>query len=141
MGILPGTDGEVKMSKSLGNHIPLLRHRRGYVRQGDERARQGHGAVLPPGDALDAAEIDALESGLAAGRLHPRDVKMKLAREIVSIYHGEEAASQAEEEFVRVFQQGRAGGDARIPAGSRADRAGCAPGWASWSPARAKAGA
>jgi tyrosyl-tRNA synthetase len=50
-------------------------------------------------------EIAELESGLKTGRLHPRDVKMKLAREIVEIYHGPQAALQAEEAFVRVFQQ------------------------------------
>jgi tyrosyl-tRNA synthetase len=51
------------------------------------------------------AEIDALEAGMRANTLHPRDAKMKLAHEIVSIYHGEEAASRAQEAFVRVFQQ------------------------------------
>ena len=38
--------------------------------------------------------------------MHPRDAKMKLAREIVEIFHGEQEARQAEESFVRVFQQG-----------------------------------
>jgi tyrosyl-tRNA synthetase len=51
-------------------------------------------------------QIQELEAGLAEGRLHPRDVKMKLAHEVVSIYHSESAAAQAEQEFVRVFQQG-----------------------------------
>ena len=52
------------------------------------------------------SEIEELEQGVEQGRLHPRDVKMKLAREIVSIYHSDEAAVQAQEAFVRVFQQG-----------------------------------
>ncbi len=56
-------------------------------------------------------EIADLESGLAAGRLHPRDVKMKLAREIVDIFHGAEAAERAEKDFVRVFQQHDLPGD------------------------------
>ena len=51
------------------------------------------------------AEIDAAGERSGQGSLHPRDAKMKLAREIVAIYHGDEAASQAEEAFVRVFQQ------------------------------------
>ena len=46
-----------------------------------------------------------LEKELREERLHPRDLKMKLAREIVSIYHDDDAALKAEEEFVRVFQQ------------------------------------
>jgi len=57
------------------------------------------------------AEITELESGLAAGRFHPRDVKMKLAREIVDIFHGAEAAERAEKDFVRVFQQHDLPGD------------------------------
>jgi tyrosyl-tRNA synthetase len=51
-------------------------------------------------------EIEALERGMAGGELHPRDVKMKLAKEIVSIYHDEASAQAAEQAFVRVFQQG-----------------------------------
>jgi tyrosyl-tRNA synthetase len=51
-------------------------------------------------------QIADLEQGMASGRLHPRDVKMKLAYEIVSIYHSEADARRAQEEFVRVFQQG-----------------------------------
>ena len=51
-------------------------------------------------------EIEALEKSMVEGRLHPRDVKMKLAHEIVSIYHSEGAAIRAEQAFVRIFQQG-----------------------------------
>ncbi len=51
-------------------------------------------------------EIAELEKGLAEGSVHPRDVKMKLAREIVSIYHSPEEAVHAESEFIRVFQKG-----------------------------------
>ena len=47
-----------------------------------------------------------MERDLAEGRLHPRDAKMKLAFEIVSIYHSPQAAEQAQREFIRVFQQG-----------------------------------
>ncbi|HID86047.1 MAG TPA: tyrosine--tRNA ligase, partial [Anaerolineae bacterium] len=51
------------------------------------------------------AQIAAIEQGLADGSLHPRDVKMELAREIVSIFHGDEAAAEAEERFRTVFQR------------------------------------
>jgi len=50
-------------------------------------------------------EIAAMEKDLAEEHIHPRDAKMKLAREIVSIYHSENAAAHAEHEFVRIFQQ------------------------------------
>ena len=42
---------------------------------------------------------------MKSGELHPRDAKMLLAHTIVRLYHGEEAALEAEEEFKRVFQQ------------------------------------
>lgn len=105
LDILPGTDGEVKMSKSLGNHIPLL-----------SSAEDMYGKVMSIPDKAMAfyfrlltrwtpKEIDALEQDLANGKVHPRDVKMKLAHEIVSIYISEEEAQQAEQTFVRVFQE------------------------------------
>jgi tyrosyl-tRNA synthetase len=105
LGILPGTDGVVRMSKSLGNHIPL-----------QASPEDMYGKVMSLPDAAMGAyfrlvtrwtpdEIAELEAGMASGQLHPRDVKMRLAREIVSIYHGEEAAGRAEEAFRRVFQE------------------------------------
>ena len=106
MGILPGTDGVVRMSKSLGNHIPL-----------NTTPEDMYGKVMSVPDFAmgpyfrlvtrwTEAEISALESGMQSGQMHPRDVKMKLAREITSVFYGEEAAAQAEGAFVRVFQQG-----------------------------------
>lgn len=105
LGILPGTDGEVKMSKSLGNHIPLLSEpvdMYGKVMSVPDKA-MGHYFRLVTRWTPD--EIASLERGMAAGALNPRDVKMKLAKEIVAIYHSAEAAELAESEFVRVFQQ------------------------------------
>ncbi|HEY42910.1 MAG TPA: tyrosine--tRNA ligase [Anaerolineae bacterium] len=104
-GILPGTDGVVKMSKSLGNHIPL-----------NAAPEDMYGKVMSVPDIAMSHffrlvtrwtpnEIDEIESGLASGGLHPRDVKMRLAREIVEIFHGEEAVEPAEEAFIRVFQE------------------------------------
>lgn len=106
MGILPGTDGEVKMSKSLGNHIPLLstpEDMYGKVMSVPDKAM---GLFFRLVTRWTPPQIAEIETVVAEGRLHPRDAKMKLACEIVSIYHSEEAAAQAEEAFVRVFQQG-----------------------------------
>ncbi len=106
LGILPGTDGEVKMSKSLGNHIPLLstpEDMYGKVMSVPDKAMGQFFRLVtrwtPP-------EIEDIERAMAQGNLHPRDAKMKLAHEIVSIYHSEVAAEQAQHEFIRVFQQG-----------------------------------
>ena len=106
MGILPGTDGVVRMSKSLGNHIPL-----------NTTAEDMYGKVMSvPDSAMPAyfrlvtrwstQQIEEIENGLRSGSLHPRDAKMKLAREIVEIFYGAEAAKASEEAFVSVFQHG-----------------------------------
>jgi tyrosyl-tRNA synthetase len=94
------------MSKSLGNHIPLLSSPEdmyGKVMSVPDKAMSQFFRLVtrwtPP-------EIESLERGLASGQSHPRDIKMKLAREIVSIYHSETAAEEAEAAFVHVFQQG-----------------------------------
>ncbi len=108
LGILPGTDGVVKMSKSLGNHIPL-----------DSTPEDMYGKVMSiPDFAMGSyfrlvtrwtpAKIKEVEEGMEAGRLNPRDVKMQLAYEIVSIYHGEKAAQRAQEAFRRLFQERKA---------------------------------
>ncbi|MFO8035469.1 MAG: tyrosine--tRNA ligase [Anaerolineales bacterium] len=105
MSILPGTDGEVRMSKSIGNDIPIA---------GDPNDMYGKVMSLPDHVMPEyfrlvtrwtPREIQDLERALEEGELHPKKAKMKLAREIVTIYHGEEAAQEAEAEFVRVFQE------------------------------------
>lgn len=105
MGILPGTDGVVKMSKSLGNHIPI-----------NTTAEDMYGKVMSIPDFVMPTyaklvtrwlpdEVAAFEKALADGTLHPRDAKMKLAFEITANFYGEEAAQRAQEAFVRLFQK------------------------------------
>jgi tyrosyl-tRNA synthetase len=104
-GILPGTDGLQRMSKSTGNIVPI-----------NSGAEDMYGKVMSvPDFAMGTysrlvsrwtpSEIDAMEEVVKAGTLHPRDAKMKLAREIVSIFYSDEEALAAEEAFVRLFQQ------------------------------------
>ena len=103
--ILVGTDGQLRMSKSTGNYIGV-----------DEPPEQQYGKVMSiPDEAMpqyyrlvtrfEPAQIAQIEADLESGRLHPRDAKMQLAREIVSIFHGSDAAAEAEEHFKAVFQQ------------------------------------
>jgi tyrosyl-tRNA synthetase len=103
--ILVGTDGQLRMSKSTGNYIGV-----------DEAPEQQYGKVMSvPDDAMlqyytlvtrfEPSQIAQVEADLKSGQLHPRDVKMQLAREIVSIFHGDAAAAKAEEHFKTVFQQ------------------------------------
>lgn len=105
LGILPGTDGEKKMSKSLGNHIPLLADPKdmyGKVMSVPDKAMSQYFRLVtrwtPP-------EITELEEGMRQGKLQPMEVKMKLAREIVEIYHSPEDAEEAENHFVQVYQK------------------------------------
>jgi tyrosyl-tRNA synthetase len=105
LGILPGTDGVVRMSKSLGNHIPI-----------NTTAEDMYGKVMSVPDIAvpiysrlvtrwTPSQIARFEQEVKEGRLHPRDAKMKLAREITSTFYGEKEAAKAEEAFVRLFQQ------------------------------------
>ena len=106
MGILPGTDGVLKMSKSLGNNIPL-----------NTTPEDMYGKVMSvPDGAMPAffrlltrwepAEVAARLAEIGAGAIHPMHAKMDLAREIVAIYHGQAAVAPAEEHFKRVYQEG-----------------------------------
>lgn len=105
MGILPGTDGVVRMSKSLGNHIPI-----------DTTPADMYGKVMSlPDSALPVYfrlvtrwtpdEVAKKEKALQDGNLHPRDAKMQLSREITSSFYGDEEALKAEDDFVRTFQK------------------------------------
>lgn len=102
--LLVGTDGR-KMSKTFDNTIDLI-----------DPPDQVYGKVMSMGDEViteyfrlttdvPLAEIEEMERAMAAGTVNPRDLKMRLARELVTQLHGREAALAAEEEFVRVFQK------------------------------------
>jgi len=97
--LLIGTDGSMKMSKSLGNYIGI-----------DEPPSEMFGKLMSIPDELmrsyfiletelPESEIDQLLAG------HPRDAKLALARTIVAMYHGDEAAASAQEEFIKVFSR------------------------------------
>jgi tyrosyl-tRNA synthetase len=104
-GILPGTDGVQRMSKSTGNVVPINsgpEDMYGKVMSVPDFAMGTYSRLVT---RWTPAEIDAMEKALKDGKLHPRDAKMKLAREIVSIFYSEDDALAAEEAFVRLFQQ------------------------------------
>jgi tyrosyl-tRNA synthetase len=105
LGILPGTDGEVKMSKSLGNHIPLLSTPEDMYGKVMSLPDKAMGAYMRLVTRWTPDRIAGIEADLKSGKLHPRDAKMALSREIVSIYHSEAAAQAAEDSFRKVFQQ------------------------------------
>ncbi len=106
LGILPGTDGEVKMSKSLGNHIPLNTSPEdmfGKVMSIPDKAMDSYARLVT---RWTVEEIDAFEDEIERGDIHPRDAKMSLAREITSAFFGDVKAEAAQENFITLFQKG-----------------------------------
>lgn len=106
MPILEGTDGVQKMSKSLGNYIGI-----------SEEPYEMFGKTMSIPDELiiryfelvtrvPMKEIKELEEGMAKGVINPRDAKIKLAKEIITMYHSKEEADSAEEKFLLVFSKG-----------------------------------
>jgi tyrosyl-tRNA synthetase len=105
-GILPGTDGVARMSKSTGNIIPINttpEDMYGKIMSLPDNAMPIYFRLL---SRYTPEQIATVEQALAEQKRHPRDVKMDLAREVVSIYHGQEHVAAAEAHFERVFQRG-----------------------------------
>ncbi len=101
--LINGLDGR-KMSSSWGNVINL-----------ETPAPDMYGKVMSMADSeivtyfsvvtrVPLSEVEGIERSLAAG-MNPRDAKMRLAREIVRMYHGEKEAQSAEATFVATFQE------------------------------------
>ncbi len=120
MPLLVGLDGEKKMSKSLGNYIGI-----------HDAAADMYGKVMSIPDALmanyfsltttiPAPDQTNLLNEIKDGILHPRDAKMRLAREIVTLYHSAADAAAAEATFIATFQRHEAPEDmteVRLPHG------------------------
>ena len=100
MPIIPGTDGVEKMSKSLDNYIGI-----------SDSPKEIYGKTLSIPDRL-MYDFFVLATDIPSNKLsdikeqiekNPRDTKRQLARELVTMYHSQEAAAAAEEEFDRIF--------------------------------------
>lgn len=105
MPLLEGTDGDRKMSKSFENYVGLT-----------DPPEETFGKLMRVPDgliakylrlctALDPVEVDRVDAGLSDGSLHPNAEKRRMAREVVSLYHGPEAAGAAEERFNLVHRR------------------------------------
>ncbi|HEX9331394.1 MAG TPA: tyrosine--tRNA ligase [Anaerolineales bacterium] len=104
-GILPGTDGVQRMSKSTGNIVPIntgAEDMYGKLMSIPDFAMGMYMRLVtrwsPPG-------IEAIEKEIESGKLHPRDAKMKLAYEITSIFYNDADAQKAQDAFIKTFQQ------------------------------------
>lgn len=92
MPILEGTDGVNKMSKSLNNHIGLT-----------EEPAEMFGKVMSIPDEVMPQYFELLTDLSFDSKEHPRDAKVRLAKEIVTIYHDKKAAEKAADQFTQVF--------------------------------------
>lgn len=105
MPLLEGLDGKEKMSKSLGNYIGI-----------DEKPEIMYEKAMTLPDELiikyfelvtdiHPDDIEKIKVELSSSDVNPRDIKMRLAKEIVKLYHGEEKALISENRFKNVFQK------------------------------------
>ncbi len=105
MPLLEGLDGVNKMSKSLGNYIGIT-----------DPPDDIFGKIMSISDELmfryyellsnlGNDEIEALKADMDQGKLHPKAIKMRLARELTSRFHDETAAKDAERNFDQVFKK------------------------------------
>jgi tyrosyl-tRNA synthetase len=103
MPLIVGTDGVEKMSKSYDNYIGI-----------SDSPKEMYGRTLSiPDDiiylyydlATDTSKEDLTEikQQLDDSKVNPRDIKRRLARVFIAMYHNEEEAIKAEEEFDKVF--------------------------------------
>jgi tyrosyl-tRNA synthetase len=108
MPILVGLDGQRKMSKSLGNYVGIT-----------EPPAEMFGKMMSIPDELmwsyyelvtdrSPQEVTSLKGEVQSGRLHPMDVKMRLAEEVVGGFQGADAGRKAAEDFQRVFRDRQA---------------------------------
>ncbi|RUA17091.1 MAG: tyrosine--tRNA ligase [Clostridia bacterium] len=105
MPILVGTDGHERMSKSTGNTIGITdapEEMYGKVMSIPDHAMRNYAELVT---SWHPDEIKRIFDDYEAGKLHPRDLKMMLAREIVGLFNPPEAVARAEQHFIRTIQQ------------------------------------
>ena len=109
--LLEGLDGVRKMSKSLGNYIAIT-----------ESPRDVFGKIMSISDDLmwryyelltdlSVNEIGEMKAAAERGDRHPRDLKVELARRIVTDFHSQNDAEEANREFDRTFRDHQAPSD------------------------------
>lgn len=104
-GILPGTDGTQRMSKSTGNIVPINTGADDMFGKLMSVPDSAMGIYMRLVTRFSPPEIAQIEKDVASGALHPRDAKMKMAKEIVSIFYSEAEAQAGQDNFIKMFQQ------------------------------------
>ncbi len=103
--LLIGLDGKEKMSQSLGNYIGIT-----------EAPNEMYGKTMSIPDHLILSwlelatdvpvdDIKSYEKGMQEGKINPMEVKRRLAKELVTLYHSQAVADQAEAFFTQTFSQ------------------------------------
>lgn len=104
MPLLEGLDGVQKMSKSLGNYVGVT-----------EAPKEMFGKIMSIPDTLmlkyyelltdlGQDDLESVQKQFHQNLVHPRDLKARLAHQLVSQYHSTQKADQAQEEFDRIFK-------------------------------------
>ena len=102
--LLVGLDGKEKMSKSLDNYIGIT-----------EEPNSMFGKIMSISDKMifyyfkllteiSDSDLKQIELDLKDSLKNPRDLKVKLAKEVITIYHNKKSANKAEEEFNKIFR-------------------------------------
>jgi tyrosyl-tRNA synthetase len=104
-GILPGTDGGQRMSKSTGNIVPINTGANDMFGKLMSVPDSAMGTYMRLVTRWSPHDIEKIEKDVASGAFHPRDAKMKMASEIVSIFYSDAEAVAAQENFIKTFQQ------------------------------------
>ena len=104
-GILPGTDGVQRMSKSTGTHIPVATTAEDMFGKLMSVPDTALGVYMRLVTRWSPAAVQVVEERIASGALHPRDGKMQIAHEITAVFYGAEGAAQGQAHFERVFQR------------------------------------
>jgi tyrosyl-tRNA synthetase len=103
--LIVGLDGYKKMGKSLSNYIAMTAPAHemfGKLMSLPDHAMMSYFETLTD---VPQAELDELRRKMAEGSINPRDVKLRMAREIVTEFHDAAAAQEAEEAFIRQFSE------------------------------------
>ncbi len=105
VNLIVGLDGVKKMGKSLDNYIAMTAPANDMFGKlmslPDQTMRTYFEALTDVSDE----EIDEFERKMAEGTLNPRDVKLRMAHEIVTEFHDEPSAQEAQEAFIRQFSE------------------------------------
>ena len=105
VNLIVGLDGVKKMGKSLDNYIAITAPANdmyGKLMSLPDQTMRTYFEALTD---IDDAELDEFDRKMAEGTLNPRDVKRRMAREIVTEFHNADAAQEAEEAFIRQFSE------------------------------------